>query len=301
MSASPSPDSASAGGTQLRLHDWASLRSELIWIYDHPPRVAHLHSDHTHSLGHRAWFMRRGGVRAETPAGVWVAEAGQWFITPAAPLRQDFTDDAHLLSVHFLCQWPTGEDLFRRERGIVLNGKDFPRMEETASALAALVRRRFPQSEVHYAFRHAGYLEFLEFQGLFTQWLAAWFAGLAGSGAGFTHFRHGEDRIKEAVRRLNDAPLDRPIPKEELVREAGLSAVHLERLFVRELGSTMRRYWELRRVEHARMCLGHSTLPIKEIAFGLGFRYDSHFVAWFRRQTGLSPLEYRKAEKARDQ
>jgi AraC-like DNA-binding protein len=35
-------------------------------------------------------------------------------------------------------------------------------------------------------------------------------------------------------------------------------------------------------------------MPIKEIAFRLNFRSDSHFVIWFRRLTASRPGEYRR-------
>ncbi|MEZ0296583.1 MAG: helix-turn-helix transcriptional regulator [Candidatus Methylacidiphilales bacterium] len=283
-----------------RFHDWASLRSELVWIYDDAPRVSHIQSDHTHALGHRAWYLRRGEVRIEIPGGVWEAQAGSWLMTPAALLKQDFSDDAHLLSVHFLCQWPTGENVFLRERGIVIPGSDFPLMEQSATALVKMVHRRFPSSGVDYAFQQASYPDFLKFQGLFADWLAAWFDAMSCVGAPFTHFRHGEDRLNSAVRCLNDIQLDRPFPREQLLKETGLSAVHLDRLFVREFGSTTRKYWEKRRLENAKMCLSHSSMPIKEIAYCLGFRYDSHFVGWFKRHCGVSPATYRNRTQKRN-
>jgi AraC-like DNA-binding protein len=36
-------------------------------------------------------------------------------------------------------------------------------------------------------------------------------------------------------------------------------------------------------------------MPIKEISYRLNFCSDSHFVIWFRRQTGSRPSDYRRA------
>jgi AraC-like DNA-binding protein len=39
--------------------------------------------------------------------------------------------------------------------------------------------------------------------------------------------------------------------------------------------------------------LGGTSATVKEVAFELGFSSLSHFSAWFRRQHGLPPREFR--------
>lgn len=46
----------------------------------------------------------------------------------------------------------------------------------------------------------------------------------------------------------------------------------------------------------ARRMLKHTNLPINEIADKLGFDSTSYFVTFFKKQTGLSPEQFRKAE-----
>lgn len=46
----------------------------------------------------------------------------------------------------------------------------------------------------------------------------------------------------------------------------------------------------------AKRQLLHSSLKIKEIAFGLGFEDPSYFVKFFKRQTGFLPAEFREQE-----
>ena len=52
-------------------------------------------------------------------------------------------------------------------------------------------------------------------------------------------------------------------------------------------------FMERRRLNVARERIVTDHATLKEIAFALGFRHASHFTAWFRRHTGVSPSAYR--------
>jgi hypothetical protein len=50
-----------------------------------------------------------------------------------------------------------------------------------------------------------------------------------------------------------------------------------------------------RRLHRARgLLINHSELPIERMALRLGFSSSSHFSSAFRRQTGLTPTDFRK-------
>ncbi len=104
----------------------------------------------------------------------------------------------------------------------------------------------------------------------------------------------GDDRLLNAVRCLNGVPLDRPLPSEWLRNETRLGEAHLNRLFLQVHNVTLRKYWERRKLESAKVKLESTCMPIMEIAYRLAFRSDSHFVIWFRRHTGQRPGEYRR-------
>jgi AraC-like DNA-binding protein len=277
---------------RLSLHEWSCLRTELVWIYDRAPREQARHATVDHRRGNWAWYLRKGSVTIATKAGTFTAKAGQWFFPPAEISRQDFSDDAQLLSICFLCQWPSGENLFGSPGRIVVDGHRCPGLKKTALSLERLVRRHFPVPHHTYAYQASDYPLFLRFQRAFFDWLEAWFQLRLALGAEPT--RHGgNERAIRAARALDQAPFAGGFPEKSLSSEAGVSTVQLNRLFRHQFKLTPRQYWERRRVEFSRLCLETSDLPLKAIAASLGFRSDSHFTVWFKRHARVSPSAYR--------
>lgn len=100
--------------------------------------------------------------------------------------------------------------------------------------------------------------------------------------------------LKRVVEYIEDT-LGQPIKLRELATLAGISARHFERAFRQSTGSSPHAYVMDRRLQKARDLLIHQPgLPIEQIAFRLGFSSSSHFSSAFRRQTGLTPTDFRK-------
>ena len=55
------------------------------------------------------------------------------------------------------------------------------------------------------------------------------------------------------------------------------------------------RYIIQRKLNAAQKMLHNPSFSVKEIADRLGFRSNNYFCAFFRRQTGMTPLEYAKS------
>ena len=281
--------------SRLPLREWASLRSELVWIYEGAPgsRTGLAQRER----GNWAWFLSQGGVTLAQPTGKTVLKAGSWLLLPMGKARHEFTEDARLLSVHFRCQWPSGQNLIRGEAPVQFPGTLYPGLETQGRDLERLVRRHLPQA-AEYKLQTRQELDgaaFLQVQAAFLNWLALWLEACVGQGADWTRLSTGDDRLLQALRLLNHAPLEQPFPRLAVRKELELSEVHLNRLFLREFGQTTRKYWDRRRLEFAKSCLETSHMPVKEVAYRLGFRSDSHFAVWFRRQTQLRPSEFRES------
>jgi AraC-like DNA-binding protein len=285
-----------SGQPEIPLREWASIHMELLWVYDHnvPGKYLDWEVEGQRKV-YRAWLIRGGNVRVTQANGASVqAKAGSWIFPPRGDFHQQFSRDARILSINFLCEWPSGEGLVSAGAPIVVDNARFPALERRARQLERVVRRHFPETDTRYYERTFGGSQFLSFHTLFLKWLDMWLEVQSVAGTTFTRLSSGDDRVIHAVRCLNTAPIGGGYPRDALFRETGLSEAHLNRLFVAEYGITTRRSWEGRRLNEARRCLEASRLPIKEMAYRLGFRADAHFATWFKKLTGKRPNEYRK-------
>src|SRR5579864_629997 len=99
-----------------------------------------------------------------------------------------------------------------------------------------------------------------------------------------------DSRIAKAVRLLNEDP-SRTLA--DLACGCALSLSRLSHLFRAETGLTLKEFRRNRRLEAAMKMLATTDMPIKQIAYALGYRHTSSFVRAFELHVGVSPSEYR--------
>jgi transcriptional regulator GlxA family with amidase domain len=97
----------------------------------------------------------------------------------------------------------------------------------------------------------------------------------------------------EAVIAAMEDNLEEPLPSAGLARVAGVSERQLERLFRRALGCTPTRYYLDLRLRRARILLGQTRLPVREVALACGFATPAHFSRAYRDHFGHPPREER--------
>ena len=100
-------------------------------------------------------------------------------------------------------------------------------------------------------------------------------------------------RIAKAVRLLNEDP-SRTLG--DLSYGCSLSISRLSHLFRAETGLTLKEFRRNRRLEAAMKMLATTDMPIKQIAYTLGYRHTSSFVRAFAVDVGVSPSDYRRSE-----
>lgn len=85
---------------------------------------------------------------------------------------------------------------------------------------------------------------------------------------------------------------DQPLNKEELAKKCHTHPSHLSRKFKQETKMTISAYQQMLRINRAKQLL-KKDLSIEEIAWSVGYNDPSYFARVFKKETGLSPTEYR--------
>jgi AraC-like DNA-binding protein len=277
---------------ELTVEDWSSLHARLLWCYQGGVAPSNRREM---SRGRRltAWWMQAGAVTVESRGESVTAGAGEWMFCGPEPREQSFTAKARLLSINFQLEWPSGDSLV--EPFMVIPASEHPALGEAAKPLVTLLRRRFPGVRVDLQALSASPTAFFQLQQLFSAWVLAYLETVLARGVLPARMKGVDPRVREALRVLDRQGWDTRYREEDLAREVGLSIGHLDRLFVRQMGTTPRGYLQKRRLESARARLREPQMAIKEVAYELGFSSPAHFCHWFRQATGQSPREFRAA------
>ncbi|MDR1171033.1 MAG: AraC family transcriptional regulator [Bacteroidales bacterium] len=103
-----------------------------------------------------------------------------------------------------------------------------------------------------------------------------------------------DQRIVKTLRYIREN-IDRLIGIRELSSLCFLTDDHYIRLFKKEMNCTPIRYINRKKIEKAQLLLIIDSQPIKDIAYRLSFDNISYFNRLFKRVTGVTPMQYRKA------
>ena len=103
----------------------------------------------------------------------------------------------------------------------------------------------------------------------------------------------GAQQVRRACAFIADH-FSTPLSVEEIAEEIGLSRSRLYRLFMEHLGLSPADYVTQFRMERSQSLLQSTSLPIKAVAFSVGYSDPLYFSRRFREAVGMSPLEYRR-------
>jgi len=102
-----------------------------------------------------------------------------------------------------------------------------------------------------------------------------------------------DGRIEKALAYMQQN-IYKPIGIEQLSQISCLSKDHFIRLFKKEMRTTPLQYITQKKIEKAQLMLITQNIPIKGIAYRLGYDDHSYFIRTFRRTVGETPQEYRE-------
>src|SRR5215472_445008 len=101
-----------------------------------------------------------------------------------------------------------------------------------------------------------------------------------------------ERRVRRVLQKI-ETQLPRSV--RELALDVRLSPAHLRRLFQQETGRHLSHVLLERKLRHAAHLLVETEMPVKEIAYAVGYGHHSSFVRAFERGFGQSPKDYRSS------
>ena len=109
---------------------------------------------------------------------------------------------------------------------------------------------------------------------------------------------HGLDaaRLRRVIEYV-DVHLADDLTVDDLAKVACLSIFHFTRAFAASVGVPPHRYVSQRRLDYAKAMIVAGRTPLEKIAFDARFSSQSSFTRAFRRATGMTPGEYRRASR----
>jgi AraC family transcriptional regulator of arabinose operon len=102
---------------------------------------------------------------------------------------------------------------------------------------------------------------------------------------------HTDSRIDKAIQLLQKNP---SCTLRELASHCKISVSRLSHLFKQVTGGSVEEYRRNRRLQEAARVLVSTDMPIKEIAYQLGYQHTSSFVRAFKAGFEMSPSRYRE-------
>ena len=108
----------------------------------------------------------------------------------------------------------------------------------------------------------------------------------------------GSSRECSLVRRYIDNHFKENLTLDQLAGLAHVNKYYLSHTFRREFNTSPISYLISRRIQETRFLLGETDHSLSQIAQILGFSSLSYFSQSFRRQEGMSPMEYRRRRRS---
>jgi AraC-like DNA-binding protein len=264
----------------------------LLWIYRGTP-PAYSRDTWVNSPFLSAYLVVHGEITVRNAEQEITGRQGQWLFPGQGRRWQHYSADARLLSIRIYAKWPTGEDLFERGLGIVLNSSEVPNLEKTAWPLLRFVDKQFPDRGVDLMSTSAPLVQQLQLQQLFNSWLIAMIEALAQVGVRPTCSGQIDERVAAIAKHLDCIPINTAFNEGDLAKQVGMSVSQIRRLFTAQFSIGPKQYFDRRRLHAAIMTLEGTTESVKAMSYALGFSSPPHFIHWFRARTGTTPAAYR--------
>jgi len=98
----------------------------------------------------------------------------------------------------------------------------------------------------------------------------------------------------QAIKQFLDNSILQPFDSNQLASHMGISTRQMNRLFNREVGTTIYNYVITKKIESAKLMLLDTQLSISDIGYRLGYVDPHYFSNLFQSKTGVRPSAFRK-------
>jgi AraC-like DNA-binding protein len=241
-----------------------------------------------------AILLIQGWAKVRLPDGLEVvAREGQWLFVSPGDREQDFSPDARILSLTWRARWPDGRPLFARGLPVIIEESEYPGLRTSALSLLKLIQRHYanvplPEWRSRASARIPAEV-YIRGEIRLLDWLGHVIRALASRGVHPAVHDIPDDRLLAALELMESVPLRRMQSVPEIALRVGLSASQLKRLFILHVGHSPSVHLRERTLREAYHLLGKGDLPIKEVAYLLGFPSQSAFYNWFKKHSGIRP------------
>lgn len=89
-----------------------------------------------------------------------------------------------------------------------------------------------------------------------------------------------------------------PFTLEEISENLYCSKTKICQTFKTSRGISVHTYLQQYRLQYAKRYLLETNWSVSKIAIEVGYRSDSSFIQWFKKQTGMTPLQYRRSNNS---
>lgn len=283
------------GFGRIDVHEHETLLDALSaigWTQTHRAQYGTM-SSHSHGPAHEFCYIIEGAIHWWVGDQVYELEPGQIFMTfPHEPhggldgvlhpceiywVQVDLTQPESLGMSHEECQ-SIRSSLAEADSRIC---KASPLLLEHFQRI--LEEHRFPQPHSHHTLRGISQVFLHDLARAYKQ-----------------HPLHSGQQtrpltiqIRRAITYLSQCIGDKPSIS-KAADMAGLRPTQFRTRCKQETGVSPQAYFQRLRLREAQRRLRESSSPITEIAHGLGFNSSQHFAGHFKKNTGLSPSQYRK-------
>ena len=120
--------------------------------------------------------------------------------------------------------------------------------------------------------------------------------GQSASDKTVLHNKALSEPIMEAVYYV-EKNYKKPIKIEDVAAVSGYSATYLSKLFSAQLGKPFSEYLCITRLKNVQNLLLSTDMSVMDISLECGFSYPGNMTASFRKEFGMTPLQFRKQNK----